>query len=69
MFVEILTVSFSYKLENKDELPIFSVVLQRIFYRQLMYFVIIKSIAAALKGNRVGWNKLKREGSVSVESE
>jgi cellulose synthase/poly-beta-1,6-N-acetylglucosamine synthase-like glycosyltransferase/peptidoglycan/xylan/chitin deacetylase (PgdA/CDA1 family) len=41
------------------------VVLQRFCYRQLLYFVAIRSIAAAVKGRIVGWGKLARSGRVS----
>jgi cellulose synthase/poly-beta-1,6-N-acetylglucosamine synthase-like glycosyltransferase/peptidoglycan/xylan/chitin deacetylase (PgdA/CDA1 family) len=36
---------------------------QRILYRQLMYYVIVKSVINVLRGNLVGWGTLKREGS------
>lgn len=38
--------------------------LQRFFYRQLMYYVAIKSTLAALKGAAVGWGKLERKATV-----
>jgi cellulose synthase/poly-beta-1,6-N-acetylglucosamine synthase-like glycosyltransferase len=37
---------------------------QRFFYRQLMYFVAIKAVVAAIQGQLVGWNKLERKASV-----
>lgn len=42
-------------------------VVQRFTYRQLLYFVAIKSALAALKGSMVGWGKLKRTNSVEIE--
>ncbi|MEO7617570.1 MAG: glycosyltransferase [Candidatus Saccharibacteria bacterium] len=36
---------------------------QRIIYRQLMYYVIVRSVVNVLRGNLVGWGTLKREGS------
>ena len=41
---------------------------QRFGYRQLMYYVVMKSIASAVQGARVGWGRLERRGSVAVES-
>jgi len=38
--------------------------LQRFFYRQLMYYVAIKSTLAGLKGISVGWSKLERKATV-----
>jgi hypothetical protein len=37
-------------------------IVQRFFYRQLMYFIVIKSIVFAIKGQVVGWQKLERHG-------
>ncbi|MEN6441530.1 MAG: polysaccharide deacetylase family protein [Syntrophobacter sp.] len=37
---------------------------QRFFYRQLMYYVAIKSIVNSLRGVLVGWGKLERKGTV-----
>ncbi len=37
---------------------------QRFFYRQLMYFVAIKAVLAAIQGRMMGWNKLERTASV-----
>ncbi|MGH6827975.1 MAG: glycosyltransferase, partial [Rhizomicrobium sp.] len=38
--------------------------LQRFGYRQLMYYVVLRSIAMALRGALVGWGKLERQGTV-----
>jgi cellulose synthase/poly-beta-1,6-N-acetylglucosamine synthase-like glycosyltransferase/spore germination protein YaaH/peptidoglycan/xylan/chitin deacetylase (PgdA/CDA1 family) len=40
---------------------------QRFGYRQLMYYVVMKSIDSAIRGARVGWGRLERRGSVAVE--
>jgi cellulose synthase/poly-beta-1,6-N-acetylglucosamine synthase-like glycosyltransferase/peptidoglycan/xylan/chitin deacetylase (PgdA/CDA1 family)/spore germination protein YaaH len=42
---------------------------QRFGYRQLMYYVVVKSIGAALHGVRVGWGKLDRRATAAVEGE
>jgi len=41
--------------------------IQRFGYRQLMYYVVVKSIDAALHGARVGWGKLERQASAGFE--
>jgi hypothetical protein len=38
----------------------------RIFYRELMYYVLFKSMLYALRGRLVGWGKLDRTASVSA---
>ena len=37
--------------------------LQRFGYRQIMYYVIVKSLWAAARGSIVGWGKLERKGT------
>ena len=37
---------------------------QRFFYRQLMYWIVWKSLLRAWKGSLQGWGKLTRTGSV-----
>jgi peptidoglycan/xylan/chitin deacetylase (PgdA/CDA1 family)/spore germination protein YaaH/glycosyltransferase involved in cell wall biosynthesis len=39
--------------------------LQRFGYRQLMYFVVLKSLAAATRGPRVSWGKQDRKATVN----
>jgi hypothetical protein len=41
---------------------------QRFGYRQLMYYVVVKSVVMAIRGGRVGWGKLERRGSASVKA-
>jgi hypothetical protein len=38
--------------------------LQRFGYRQLMYYVVVRSISTALGGAFVSWGKLERAGTV-----
>ncbi len=42
--------------------------LQRFVYRQLMYYVILKSVVAAARGGAVGWNKFERTGTARIEN-
>ena len=41
---------------------------QRFGYRQLMYYVVIKAVLTAIRGPRVGWNKLERRATAAVEA-
>jgi cellulose synthase/poly-beta-1,6-N-acetylglucosamine synthase-like glycosyltransferase/peptidoglycan/xylan/chitin deacetylase (PgdA/CDA1 family) len=42
--------------------------LQRFGYRQLLYYVLAKSVTNAAKGHFVGWGKLDRKATVSLDS-
>ncbi len=39
---------------------------QRFGYRQLMYWVVVKSVVTAIRGYRVGWGKLERRATAQV---
>ena len=43
--------------------------LQRFWYRQLMYYVAVKSTLMAIRGSAVGWGKLERKATVGVRVE
>jgi peptidoglycan-N-acetylglucosamine deacetylase len=43
------------------------VLVQRVYYRPLIYLITCKSLLAALRGRRHGWNKLERSG-IHVQS-
>ncbi|QJR37430.1 AcvB/VirJ family lysyl-phosphatidylglycerol hydrolase [Gemmatimonas groenlandica] len=42
------------------------VVLQRFAYRQVMYWVVLRSVLAAFRGRLVGWGTLERKATVSA---
>ena len=44
------------------------VLLQRFVYRQLMYWVVVRSFVAAFRGRLVGWGKLERKATVSASA-
>ncbi|WP_156356225.1 glycosyltransferase [Sphingomonas sp. Leaf22] len=57
----------AYQLEGRGErLPPLRMLAQRFGYRQLLYAVVLRALAAAMSGPRVGWGKLERSGSVTA---
>lgn len=44
------------------------VVLQRFAYRQVMYWVVLRSVLAAFRGRLVGWGTLERKATVNAPS-
>ncbi|MEH7156017.1 polysaccharide deacetylase family protein [Neobacillus drentensis] len=59
---------YAFRLEKESPKPLASLFLQRILYKQLMTYVVVKSIFSAIKGVTVGWGKLKRKGNVTQET-
>ncbi|UQD51451.1 glycosyl transferase family 2 [Bacillus methanolicus] len=62
--IDLLASLFAFKLEKENPKPLIWLILQRFIYRQLMTYVIIKSVHSAIRGIEVGWSKLTRMGSV-----
>lgn len=60
------TIAFS--IEGTPKKYLLFILIQRFFYRQFMYLVTFKSLIAAVKGGRHGWNKLQRNNSVNVKA-
>ncbi len=66
MALDTAAVAIAFAMEKDEEwglLPLLA--LQRFGYRQILYYVAIKSVFSATAGVRVGWGKLERKGSVS----
>ena len=66
--IDLLTAVLAFLLERKREdwTLIFWLPFQRFFYRQLMYYVAIKTTLNALKGKIVGWKKFERKATVQA---
>lgn len=64
--LDFLITLYAFSLEKESPKPLIWMVLQRIVYRQLMTYVVYKSLLSALKGVKVGWNKLNRKGNVET---
>jgi cellulose synthase/poly-beta-1,6-N-acetylglucosamine synthase-like glycosyltransferase len=67
--IDIASGAIAYWLEPREKsYPVHLLVAQRFVYRQLMYWVVIRAVAAALRGPAVGWGKLERTGTVGAIS-
>jgi cellulose synthase/poly-beta-1,6-N-acetylglucosamine synthase-like glycosyltransferase/peptidoglycan/xylan/chitin deacetylase (PgdA/CDA1 family)/spore germination protein YaaH len=59
---------FAFVLERKERWSLlWWLFLQRFCYRQVMYYVMVKSVATAIRGALVGWGKLERKATVGVQ--
>ncbi len=54
--------SLAFRGERKNIKLLFVLPFQRLFYRQIMYYIIIKSIIKAIEGTHALWNKVRRTG-------
>ena len=53
---------------DEDKWLTWLIFLQRFAYRQVMYWVVVRSVVAALRGRVVGWGKLERKATVELET-
>jgi cellulose synthase/poly-beta-1,6-N-acetylglucosamine synthase-like glycosyltransferase/peptidoglycan/xylan/chitin deacetylase (PgdA/CDA1 family) len=64
--VDLATAVVAFLFEKRENWQLlWWLVLQRFGYRQLLYYVLAKSVTAAAKGPLVGWGKLDRKATVS----
>jgi peptidoglycan-N-acetylglucosamine deacetylase len=59
----------AFTLEREDKRLLVWMFWQRFIYRQLMYYVIVRSILRAIGGTATGWGKLERKGTSRVRGE
>ena len=56
----------AFRLEREPLRGLVLLPLQQIVYRQLMYAVLIQSVASAVAGTRLRWQKIPRAGLFSA---
>ncbi|CUS45383.1 Glycosyltransferase [hydrothermal vent metagenome] len=65
--IDLLAAVIAFALERREKWRLLWLLIpQRIGYRQVMYYVVLKAIAQALRGPHVGWGKLQRTGRVTA---
>ena len=70
MAVDLTAAVIAFLLEKKEDRSLlWWLVLQRFGYRQIMYYVVAKSVLRALQGRLVGWGKLERKATVKTAGE
>ena len=62
--VDVAGAALAFAFEKEDYKKLIWMIPQRLVYRQLMYYIIIKSFSTAIKGELQGWGALKRTGNV-----
>ena len=64
--VDLAAAALAFLLERKEDWRLLMwLPLQRFAYRQLMYYVLLKSMITAVRGSVVGWGKLERKATVT----
>jgi|tagenome__1003787_1003787.scaffolds.fasta_scaffold20977537_2 cellulose synthase/poly-beta-1,6-N-acetylglucosamine synthase-like glycosyltransferase/peptidoglycan/xylan/chitin deacetylase (PgdA/CDA1 family) len=66
---QLLTAAYAFRLDGESLRPLWSMPLQQIVYRQVMYLVVVQSVFTAVYGVRLPWVKLRRTGDVELPGE
>ncbi|MEJ0052484.1 MAG: glycosyltransferase [Methylovirgula sp.] len=70
MLTDFLAVAIAFVIEGDENWRLMLWLgFQRVGYRQILYYVVVKSVIAAALGPLVGWGKLDRKATVSVPAE
>ncbi|MBX3593203.1 glycosyltransferase [Sphingomonas sp.] len=65
--IDVLCGWIAYRLDgHRVRYPAHLLVAQRLVYRQIMYWVVLRAIGSAIGGWVVGWGKLERTGRVAT---
>jgi poly-beta-1,6 N-acetyl-D-glucosamine synthase len=64
MLVDIIGAAVAFYFEKEDYKKLIWLVPQKLIYRQLMYYILLKSFRKAMKGELQGWGILNRTGNV-----
>jgi hypothetical protein len=62
MLVDLLTCVIAFALEKREDWSLlWPVLLQRFYYRQMMYVVLFRAVMGAVKGKSVGWRGVEAD--------
>ncbi|MEU8524989.1 bifunctional polysaccharide deacetylase/glycosyltransferase family 2 protein [Streptomyces sp. NPDC048629] len=63
--VQVLTAVYALRLDKERFEPLWTLPLQIVLYRQLMYLVVVQSVVTALLGSRLRWHRMQRTGTAA----
>jgi peptidoglycan-N-acetylglucosamine deacetylase len=69
VLIDVVVGALAFWMEKEDYKKLFYIIPQKFVWRQLMYYVLFKSIRRAVKGELSGWGVLKRTGNVTAQKD
>lgn len=61
--------AYAFHLDRERPWPLLALPLQTFVYRQLMYLVVLQSVASAVQGLRLRWQHVERSGDIEVATQ
>ena len=62
--LQLIAAAYAFRLDRERLGPLWSLPVQQFVFRQLMYLVVIQSVASALYGIRLRWQTIRRTGEM-----
>jgi cellulose synthase/poly-beta-1,6-N-acetylglucosamine synthase-like glycosyltransferase/peptidoglycan/xylan/chitin deacetylase (PgdA/CDA1 family) len=62
---QVATAAFALRMDRERLTPLWTLPLQQVVYRQLMYLVVVQSTVTALLGSRLRWQRIIRTGQAA----
>lgn len=67
--MQLIMAAYAFRLDGEPLRPLWTLPLQQLVYRQLMYLVVIQSVFTALAGVHLRWHRMERYGSLRVPTD
>src|SRR5262249_40889073 len=66
--LQVAASAYALRLDRESLGPLWTVALQQVVYRQLLYRVVVQSTVAALLGGRQRWQAMARAGAAAAKA-
>jgi len=66
LLVQLLMALYAFRLDGESPGVLWTLPLQQVVYRQLMYLVVIQSVFTSLAGTRLRWHRMERYGTLKA---
>jgi cellulose synthase/poly-beta-1,6-N-acetylglucosamine synthase-like glycosyltransferase len=66
LLAQLACAAYAFRLDREPLRPLWTMPLQQIVYRQMMYLVVIQSVASAFYGVRLRWHAMRRLGTLTA---
>ncbi|GAB3611720.1 bifunctional polysaccharide deacetylase/glycosyltransferase family 2 protein [Humibacter ginsengisoli] len=64
--VQLTMAAYAFRMDRESLRPLWTLPLQQVVYRQLMYLVVIQSVFTAVAGMHLRWHRMERYGQLRV---
>jgi cellulose synthase/poly-beta-1,6-N-acetylglucosamine synthase-like glycosyltransferase/peptidoglycan/xylan/chitin deacetylase (PgdA/CDA1 family) len=66
LLLQTATAAYALRLDGESLRPLWTLPIQQIVYRQIMYLVVVQAAVTALLGSRLRWHRMARTGAAAA---